>query len=116
MLLWSGDVLVVYALLGLALLALRRLDDAFLLALIVALPVFPCARRVCAPTLFSAETETIAAFEYQQFEASNDLAFGHGTFLDAVRETMRIFAWSYASPLGLFTVRRASSCRWRPAS
>ena len=38
MLIWSGDVLLVYALVGFALLALRRLDDRALCALIACLP------------------------------------------------------------------------------
>ncbi|HEY2559074.1 MAG TPA: DUF418 domain-containing protein [Caldimonas sp.] len=103
MLLWSGDVLVIYALLGVALLALRRLDDRGFAILIVACLLFPALAEVLRPVFFSAATATIAAFEYQQLEASNDVAFGHGSFLDAVRETARIFAWSLSSPLGLVT-------------
>jgi uncharacterized protein len=46
----------------------------------------------------------LATFEFYQFAGSNDVAFGEGSFFDAVRETMRVFAWAYASPMGLFTV------------
>ncbi len=102
MLLWPGDVLVVYAVFGFALLALRRADDAFLIALIVVCLLLPAFGELARVTLFSVETETVAAFQYQQFEASNDLAFGHGSFFDAMLETARVFAWSYSSPLGLF--------------
>ncbi|HEY2189865.1 MAG TPA: DUF418 domain-containing protein [Caldimonas sp.] len=102
MLLWSGDVLVIYALLGFALLALRRLDDRGFASLIAACLLFPALAEVLRPVFFSVATETIAAFEYQQLEASNDLAFGHGSFADAVRETARVFAWSVRSPLGLY--------------
>jgi len=102
-LLWPGDVLLVYAVLGFALLALRRLPDAAVLALLALCLVYPAASDALRTVAFSFETETIAAFEYQDFEASNDLAFGHGGFLDAVRETARVFAWSYTSPLGLFS-------------
>jgi uncharacterized protein len=102
MLLWPGDVLVVYAVLGFALLALRGADDAFLIALIGACLVLPALGELARVTLFSVETETVAAFQYQQFEASNEIAFGHGSFLDAMLESARIFAWSYTSPLGLF--------------
>ena len=53
--------------------------------------------------LLSFSTETVAAFEYEDFEVSNAAAFGRGSFLDAVRETTRVFAWGYSSPLGLFS-------------
>jgi uncharacterized protein len=101
-LLWSGDVLLVYALLGFVLLALRRLGDHLFMALIAACLVFPALAEVLRPTLFAAG-EAVAAFEYQQFVVADDLAYGHGSFLDAVRETARIFDWSWRSPLGLFT-------------
>jgi uncharacterized protein len=101
-LLWSGDVLLVYALLGFILLALRRFGERVFLALIAACLVFPALAEVLRPTLFAAG-EAVAAFEYQQFVAADDLAYGHGSFLDAVRETARIFDWSWRSPLGLFT-------------
>jgi uncharacterized protein len=102
MLLWAGDVLVVYAVLGFALLGLQRASDRTLLALIAVCLVLPALSELARTLFFSLSTETVAAFEYQQFEASNDLAFGHGSFFDAALETARIFAWSYSSPLGLF--------------
>jgi uncharacterized protein len=103
MLLWPGDVLVVYAIVGLLLLALRRLDDRGFAILIVACLLFPALAETARTTMFSATTETIVAFELEQLEASNDRAFGHGSFVDAVRETARVFAWSTRSPYGLFT-------------
>ena len=102
-LLWTGDVLVVYAMLGFVLLALRRLPDRALLVLIALCLVYPALSDTLRPALLSFETETVAAFEYQDFEASNDAAYGHGSFVDAARETARIFAWGYSSPLGLFS-------------
>ncbi len=72
------------------------------MVLIAACLVFPALAEVLRPTLFAAG-EAVAAFEYQQFVAADDLAYGHGSFLDAVRETARIFDWSWRSPLGLFT-------------
>jgi uncharacterized protein len=103
MLLWPGDVLVVYALVGLLLLALRRLDDRGFAILMVACLLFPALAETARTTMFSPTTETIVAFELEQLEASNDRAFGHGSFVDAVRETARVFAWSTRSPFGLFT-------------
>jgi uncharacterized protein len=102
-LLWSGDVLVVYAVLAFGLLALRHVPDRVLLALIVLCLAYPAVSDALRPALLSIETETVAAFEYQDFEAAADAAFGRGSFLDAVRETARVFAWSYTTPLGLFS-------------
>ena len=102
-LLWAGDVLVVYALLGFGLLAIRRWTDGALMALILLCLVFPAAADALRPVLLSFTTETVAAFEYEDFEVSNAAAFGRGSFLDAMRETARVFAWGYTSPLGLFS-------------
>jgi len=102
MLIWSGDVLLVYALVGFALLALRRLDDRALYVLIAACLVFPALTEALRVAMVSRGFETVATFQYQQFEASNDLAYGRGSFLDAVRETARVFNWSWRSPFGLF--------------
>ena len=102
--LWMGDVLVAYAVLGFMLLAIRRVPDTTLLALLGLCLVYPAAADVLSTRLFSNETTMLATFEFYQFAGSNDVAFGEGSFLDAVRETMRVFAWAYASPMGLFTV------------
>ena len=104
MLLWPGDVLLVYAIVGLLLLALRRLDDLGFAILIVACLLFPALTETAGATtrMFSPTTETLVAFELEQLEASNDRAYGHGSFVDAVRETARVFAWSTRSPYGLF--------------
>ena len=103
MLLWSGDVLLVYALVGFALLALRRLGDRALSVLVAACLVFPALSEALRGALLGSGFETVATFQYQQFQASNDLAYGHGAFLDAMRETARVFDWSWRSPFGLFT-------------
>ena len=102
-LLWSGDVLVVYAVLGFGLLAIRRWPDGALLALIGLCVVFAAAADALRPVLLPVSTEAIAALDYEDFELSNAAAFGLGSFLDAVRETTRVFAWGYTSPLGLFS-------------
>ncbi len=100
---WPGDVLVVYAVLGFALLPAMRLSDRTLVALLVVCLLAPTMLEALRPLLFSSRTETVAAFQYGQWQASNDLAFGHGSFRDAAVETARLFAWSYTSPLGLYS-------------
>ena len=102
-LLWAGDVLVVYAALGFVLLALRRLPDRAVLVLVALCLVYPTAADALRPQLLSFQTETVAAFEYQDFEASDAAAFGHGSFIDTMRETARIFTWGYSSPLGIYS-------------
>ena len=102
-LLWPGDVLVVYAVLGFGLLAIRKLPERAVIALLAACLVYPAAADALRPVLLSLQAETVAAFEYEAFRATNDAAFGHGSFLDAARETARVFAWSYGSPIGLFS-------------
>ena len=101
--LWSGDVLVIYALIGFALLALRRLPERAVLGLLMLCLVFPAAWQLGRPWLLTFEAETFAAFGYQAFEAADNAAFGHGTFIDAARQTMRIFVWGYTSALGLYS-------------
>jgi uncharacterized protein len=101
---WSGDVLFVYALLGLALLWARRLSDRALVAIIVAGVLFPAYAVYLRPLLLSEDTETLAIAEYHALRASNDMAYGHGSFADAVRENRRMFAWAYGSPLGQWSM------------
>jgi len=102
MLLWSGDVLLIYAMVGFVLLALRRLGDRALYVLIAACLVFPALTDALRAALIGRGFETVATFQYQQLHASNDLAYGRGSFLDAMRETARVFDWSWRSPVGLF--------------
>jgi uncharacterized protein len=102
--LWMGDVLVAYAVLGFMLLAIRRVPDGVLLALLALCLVYPATSDALSTHLFSNETTMLATFEFYELAGSNDLAFGQGSFADAVRETMRVFAWAYASPMGLFNV------------
>ena len=99
-LLWNGDVLLVYAVLGFALLLLQRAPDKVLILLIAACLVFPGIFDAWRPQLVSPEAEALAAFDYRHLEASNNEAFGTGSFLDAVRETSRMFAWGYGTPMG----------------
>ena len=101
-LLWPGDVLVVYTVLGLVLLALRRLDDGAFALLIAACLIFPALAETTLATSVSPVTETLTAFQVEALEASNDHAYGHGSFVAAVRETARVFAWTTSSPFGLY--------------
>lgn len=101
---WSGDVLFVYSVLGLGLLLLRRASDRLLVGLIVAGLLFPAFAAYLRAWLMSPETEAGAMLEYQDLEASNNLAFGSGSFADAARENRRMLVWAYSSPLGLWSM------------
>jgi uncharacterized protein len=103
-LLWSGDVLVVYAVLGFGLLAIRRWSDRAVLALLLACLLLPAVAEALRPRVLSISTEAIGAFEMEDYVQSNDAAFGRGSFIDAVGETMRVFAWYYSSSLGAFAL------------
>lgn len=102
--LWMGDVLVAYSVLGFGLLALRRAPIALVVLLLAACLAYPAASDVLSSRLFSTGTAVIGQFRMGELAASNDQAFGHGGFVDAVRETMQTFGWAYTTPLGLFTV------------
>src|SRR6185369_3113578 len=71
MLIWSGDVLLVYALVGFGLLGLRRLGDRALYALIAACLVFPALTEGLRFTMVSRGFDAVATFQYQQLQASN---------------------------------------------
>ena len=101
---WSGDVLFVYAVLGLALLGVRRLPDAALLGLIGAGVLFPSFAVYLRAALMSMQTEGLAMLDYQALEASNNLAYGAGSFADTVRENQRMLAWAWGTPLGLWSM------------
>jgi len=83
---WTGDVLHIYALLGLALLALRRMPDKVLwtlFALCIGYPVVVGVIRLVTTT--EADAEAAIALE-KIWEASNNAAYGKGSFIDAARE------------------------------
>ena len=93
---WPGDVLHTYAILGLLLvLGLRRVSDRTVVLLIVACIAYPAlsgAVRVLISTPeMTAERVAIA----KAFEVTNNAAFGHGSFLDMVRENTRMMNFFY---------------------
>ena len=101
---WAGDVLFVYAVLGLLLLLLRRVPDRVLLAAVVAGMLFPALAAVLRAALLSFDTEGRAMLEYQALEASNNLAYGSGAFTETARENSRMLAWAYTRPLGVWSM------------
>jgi uncharacterized protein len=100
---WTGDVLHVYAALGLALLlGLHRAGDRVLWALIAVCLLFPVASGV-AEMLFVGPEEVRQIVALQQgWERSNNLAYGRGGFLDAAREHAREFRFFYSNGWALW--------------
>jgi uncharacterized protein len=98
---WTGDVLHIYALLGLVLLALRRVPDKMLWTLFVLCLVYPVIRGIYR--LYTTTPEDIAEFIAlsKQWEASNNAAYGSGSFFEAALEHTRETLLVYTHPLML---------------
>lgn len=87
LLLWEGDVLHVYALLGVPLMLLRRIPDRWLFALFALLILAPIARD--SFKLYVNEPEKFPA-SYWSARADEDLrVFGRGSYLDMVKTRAR---------------------------
>jgi uncharacterized protein len=98
---WTGDVLHIYALLGLVLLALRRLPEKMLWTLLVACLLVPLAIGVWRFYTFTpADRDAILAMS-KAWEASNNAAYGAGSFLEAAREHARETLHEYRNPYAL---------------
>ena len=103
---WDGDVLHVYALLGLLLLGLRRAPYKLLWTLFVLALLFPLLMGVYRYFTFQpAEREHILAMS-KIWTASNDAAYGHGSFFEAMREHTREAVYLYTDPYNLRGVAR----------
>jgi uncharacterized protein len=106
---WTGDVLHIYALLGLLmLLALRRLGDRAIVVLIGACLLYPVVSGVLRLLVMTPEITAQLVAEAKAFEASNNAAYGQGSFVDAAAEHLREFGhfydnrWSLWNTLGFY--------------
>ncbi len=98
---WTGDVLHVYALMGLLLLALRRAPYKVLWTLFALCLLFPVAMGIYRYFTFTpADGEYIVAVS-KAWEATNNAAYGHGSFYAAAREHAREFGELYTEPFML---------------
>ena len=97
---WDGDVLHVYAVLGLLLvLGLRRLSDRGVVVLIVLCLLYPLLAGLLRFVIFTPEVVAARTAQGLAFGVSNNLAFGAGTYLDAARENVRLMLHFYTDPL-----------------
>jgi uncharacterized protein len=98
---WAGDVLHMYALLGLLLLALRRVPDRAIVALIIACLLYPAVMGVIRIATTTPEEIHATIALSQQAVSADNAAFGHGSFLDTVRRSTADTLLLYAHPLRL---------------
>lgn len=101
MLLWPGDVLHLYALLGLLLLFLRRAPDTLLWSLFVACLLFPLVYGLLRFQWMTPEITAQLMRESAAWVARDELAYGQGSLLDAVAESVRMFAYNHGNAASL---------------
>jgi uncharacterized protein len=98
---WTGDVLHIYALFGLVLLALRRAPEKLLWTLFGCCFLYPVVMGIYRlVTTTPADVQHLIATA-KAWEATNNAAYGHGTFLMAAREHAREMRFVYADPRSL---------------
>ncbi|MBL8525293.1 MAG: DUF418 domain-containing protein [Betaproteobacteria bacterium] len=102
MLLWPGDVLHIYAMLGFLLLFLRNVSDRAIFALMAGCILFIPLSGVVRLFVITPAMVAQRVAEGQMWEAGNNLAFGAGTYLDTVRERMAELLFFYGTPLNLW--------------
>jgi uncharacterized protein len=104
LILWTGDVLHIYVALGFGLLLIRRIPNRAVVALIIALICYPAITGTIRLLVMSPERVALLVKDAQAWEASNNLAYGHGTFFDAAREHTREMTHVYTNPWELWGI------------
>src|SRR6185503_11191488 len=77
---WTGDVLHIYAILGFGLLLIRRVPNRAIVAMIVLLVCYPAISGTLRLVVMTPERVARLVKNAQAMEASNNLAYGHGSF------------------------------------
>ena len=93
---WTGDVLHVYAVLGLIVLfGLRRLSNRALVVLMVLCLLYPVVNGLLRLAVVTPDITAMLVARAKAFEASNNAIYGHGSFMQAAAEHAREFAHDY---------------------
>jgi uncharacterized protein len=95
-LLWTGDVLHIYALLGFLLLLLRNASDRAIVTLIVLCVIGPPLVSIARLVLGIPDDYMLSGQVFLRWQNSNNAAYGHGSFLEAAREHTREMAFLYS--------------------
>jgi uncharacterized protein len=98
---WNGDVLHIYAVFGLVLLALRRAPEKLLWTLFGLCLVVPLGMSLYRLLTFRPEDGAAIVAMAKSWVASNDAAYGHGSFAAAVGEHTREAIHTYTDPWSL---------------
>jgi uncharacterized protein len=102
---WTGDVLHMYALLGMLLVFLRNRSDRTIVVLIVLCMLFPIALGLVKMWLVDAAYIEHLEVAFNAWLASNDAAYGQGSFIDAMHEHTRETWFLYTDPASIeFTI------------
>jgi uncharacterized protein len=96
-LLWTGDVLHIYAILGFALLAMRRWPDEAIIAVIVLTLLYPAAADLLRPEVVTDGDALLDTMRAR--ETLDNAALGAGSYLSAVRMNTSDALFLYASPM-----------------
>jgi len=100
---WTGDVLHVYAVLGLLLvLPLRNAKPRTLVLLMGLCLLYPAISGTLRLMVMTPDITAMLVKRSQAFEASNNLAYGHGSFLEALAEHTREFIDGYSTVWNLW--------------
>ena len=100
--LWTGDVLHIYVILGFGLLLMRNVSNKTVVILIVALLCYPAISGTLRLLVMTPDRVAELVKDAQAWEASNNLAYGQGSFLDAAREHTREMIHAYGDPWALW--------------
>ncbi len=102
--LWPGDVLHIYALLGLLMLVvLRHLGNRTIAALMVACLLYPVVSGLLRLWVMTPEIVAERVALAKTLEASGNAAYGVGSFADAMRENAKTMAAFYADRWGAWS-------------
>ncbi len=82
---WSGDVLHIYAVLGFGLLLLRNASDRWVIGLIIATLLWPPVSGTLRIVFMNPDVVARMVADAKVWEASNNLAYGSGSFIAAVQ-------------------------------